>query len=58
VGKAEGKRQLGKPRDRLVDNIKMYLGDIGWGGIDWSHLAQDRDQRRDLVNAVMNHRIP
>jgi hypothetical protein len=40
-----------------VDNIKMDLGEIGWGGVDWIGLAQDRDRRRALVNAVMNLRV-
>jgi hypothetical protein len=44
VGKPEGKRPLGRPRRRWVDNIKMYLREIGWGGMDWIGLAQDRDQ--------------
>jgi hypothetical protein len=46
VGKLEGKRPLGRPRRRWVDNIKMVLREIGWGGIDWIVLAQDRDQWR------------
>jgi hypothetical protein len=58
VGKLEGKRPLGRPRRRWVDNIKMDLGDIGWGGRDWIELAQDRDQWRALVNTVMNLRVP
>jgi hypothetical protein len=41
-----------------VDNIKMDLGEIGWDGRDWIELAQDRDQWRDLVNTVMNLRVP
>jgi hypothetical protein len=58
VGKAEGKRPLGKPRCRWWDNIRMNLGEIGWGGMDWVDLAQDRDQWRALVNTVMNLRVP
>jgi hypothetical protein len=58
VGKPEGKRPLGRPRRRCVDNIKMYLLKIGWGGVDWIGLAQDRDKWRVLVNAVMNLRVP
>jgi hypothetical protein len=58
VGKPEGKRPLGKPRRRLVDNIKMDRGEIGWEGRDWIELAQDRDQWRALVNTVMNLRVP
>jgi hypothetical protein len=44
VGKPEGKRPLGKPRRRCVDSIKIDLRVIGWGGMDWTDLAQDRDQ--------------
>jgi hypothetical protein len=44
VGKPEGKRQLGRPRRRWVDSIKIYLREIGWDGMDWIDLAQDRDQ--------------
>jgi hypothetical protein len=58
VGKPEGKTSLGKPRCRLEDNIKMDLRDIRWGGVDWIHLAQDRDQWRALVNMVMSRRVP
>jgi hypothetical protein len=56
VGKPEGKRPLGRPRRRWVDNIKMDLREIGWDGMDWIGLAQDRDQWRALVNMVMNLR--
>jgi hypothetical protein len=56
VGKPEGRRPLGRPRRRWVDNIKMDLLEIGWGGVDWIGLAQDRDKWRALVNAVMNLR--
>jgi hypothetical protein len=56
--KPEGKRPLGRPRSRWVDNIKMDLIEIGWGGMDWIDLAQDRDQWRALLNTVMNLRIP
>jgi hypothetical protein len=58
VGKPEGKRPLGRPRRRWVDNIKMALLEIGWGGVDWIGLAQDRDKWRALVNAVLNLRVP
>jgi hypothetical protein len=58
VGKPEGKRPLGISRRRWVDNIKMDLRDIDWGGMDWIDLAQDRDQWRVLVNTVMNLRVP
>jgi hypothetical protein len=53
VGEPEGKRPLGKPRRRWED-----LRDIGWSGMDWIDLAQDRDQWRALVNTVMNIRVP
>jgi hypothetical protein len=58
VGKPEGKRPLGRPRRRWVDNIEMDLLEIGWGGVDWIGLAQDSDKWRALVNAVMNIRVP
>jgi hypothetical protein len=53
-----GKRPLGRPRRRWVDNIKMDLVGVGWGDVDWIGLAQDRDKWRALVNAVMNLRVP
>jgi hypothetical protein len=56
--KPEGKRPLGRPRRRWEDNIKMDLVEVGCGGMDWIELAQDRDRRRALVNAVMNLRVP
>jgi hypothetical protein len=46
VGKPEGKRELGRPRHRWEDGIKMDLREIGWGGVEWIHLAQDRDRWR------------
>jgi hypothetical protein len=58
VGNPEGRRPLGRPRRRWVDNIKMDLLEIGWGGVDWSDLDLDRDSWRALVNAVMNLRVP
>jgi transcription termination factor 2 len=58
VGKSEGKRPLGRPRRRWVDNIQMDLREIGWDGMDWIDLAQDRDQWRALLNTVMNPRVP
>jgi hypothetical protein len=58
VGRPDGKRPLGRPRRRWVDNIKMYLREIGWDGMGWIDLAQDRDQWRVLVNTVMNLRVP
>jgi hypothetical protein len=56
VGKPEGKRPLWRPRRRWEDNIKMKLQEIGCG--DWIDLAQNRDSSRELVNAVMNLRVP
>jgi hypothetical protein len=58
VGKPEGKRPLGRPRRRWVDNIKTGLREIGWDDMDWIDLAQDRDQWRALANTVMNFRVP
>jgi hypothetical protein len=58
VGNPEGKRPLGRPRRRWVDNIKVDLREIGWIGMDWIDLAQDRDQWRALVNAAMNLWVP
>jgi hypothetical protein len=54
VGKPEGKRPLGTPRYTWLDDIKMDLREIGWGGMDWIDLAQDRDQLRAVVITVMN----
>jgi hypothetical protein len=58
VGKPEGKRPLGITRRRWVNNIKMYLREIGGDGMGWIDLAQDRDQWRALVNTVMNLPVP
>jgi hypothetical protein len=58
VGRPEGRRPLGRPRRRWVDNIKVDLREIGWAGVDWVVLAQDRDHWRALVNTVMNLRVP
>jgi hypothetical protein len=58
VGKPEGKRPLGRPRRRRIDNIKMDFLEIGWGGVDWIGLAQDRYRWRALVNSEMNLRVP
>jgi len=58
VGKPEGRKPLGRPRCRWVDNIRMDLQEVGFGCMNWIGLAQDRDRRRALVSAVMNLRIP
>jgi hypothetical protein len=58
VGKLEGKRLLGRPRHRWVDNIRMDLGEVGWDDMDWIGLAQDRNRWRALVNSVLNLRVP
>jgi len=58
VGKLEGRRSLGRPRRRWVDNIRMNLQEMGCGNMDCVGLAQDRDRRRTLVSAVMNLRVP
>jgi len=56
--KPEGRRSLGRPRHRWVDNIRMDLQEVGCGYMDWIGLAQDRDRWRTLVSAVMNLRVP
>jgi len=56
--KPEGRRPLGRPRRRWVDNIRMDLQEVGCGYMDWIGLAQDRDSWRTLVSAIMNLRIP
>jgi hypothetical protein len=58
VGKPEGRRPLGRPRHRWEDNIKMTFREVGWRGMDWINLAQDRDRWRALVNTVMNLWVP
>jgi hypothetical protein len=58
VGKLEGKRPLGRPRCRWVDNIEMDLGEIGCGGVDWICLDQYRDKWRTLVNMLINLQLP
>jgi hypothetical protein len=58
LGKPEGKRPLGRSRRRRVHNIKMDLREIGWDGMDWIDLTQDRDEWRALVNTVMNLQVP
>jgi hypothetical protein len=57
-GKPEGKRPLGRPRCRLVDNIMMDLAEIGSGDLGWIGLAQDRCKGRALVNSVGNFQVP
>ena len=57
LGKPEGRRPLGRPRRRWVDNIRMDLQEMGCGYMDWIRLAQDRDRWRTLVSAVMNRRV-
>jgi hypothetical protein len=58
VGKPDGKRSLGRPRRRWEDNIKKDLQEVGWGGIDWMELSQNRDRWRALVIAVMELWVP
>ena len=58
VGKPEGRRLLGRPRYRWVDNIRMDLQEVGCGGMDWIELTQDRNRWQALVNAVMNLWVP
>ena len=58
VGKQEGKRPLGRPRHRWVDNIRTDLQEVGCGYMEWIGLAQDRDRWRTLVSAVMNVWVP
>jgi hypothetical protein len=58
VGKPEGRRPLGRPRHRWLDNIRMDLVQVGWSDVDWIGLAQDRGRWRALVNSVLNLRVP
>jgi hypothetical protein len=58
VPKHEGKMLLGRSRNRWEGKIRMDLREIGWEGVDWLHVAQNRDQWRAVVNTVMNFRIP
>jgi hypothetical protein len=58
VGNPEGKRPLGRPRRRWVDNIRMDLGEVGWGDVDWNGLFKDRNRWRAVVNSVLNIRVP
>jgi hypothetical protein len=58
VGKPEGKRPVGRPRRRWVVNIRIDLGEVGWGDVDWICLAKDRNRWRALVNSVLSLRVP
>jgi hypothetical protein len=58
VRKPEGRRPLGRPRRRWLNNIGMDLVEVGWGDVDWIGLAQDRDRWRALVNSVLKLRFP
>jgi hypothetical protein len=58
VEKPEGKRPLGRPRHKWVDNIRMDLGEVGWDDVDWIGLAQDRNRWRAIPNSVLNLRVP
>jgi hypothetical protein len=58
VGKPEGRRPLERPRSRWLDNIRMHLVEVGWGDVDWTGLAQDRERWRSLVNSVLNLQVP
>jgi hypothetical protein len=58
VLKPEGKRPLGRPRLRWVDNIRTELGEVGWGDVDWIGQAKDRNRWRAVVNSVLNLRVP
>jgi hypothetical protein len=58
AGKPKGRRPLGRPRSRWVDNIMMDLGGVRWDGVDWIGLTEDRNKWRALVNSVMNFRVP
>jgi hypothetical protein len=58
VGKPDGKRPLGRPRRRWVDNIRMDIGEVGWGDVDWIGMAQDRNRWRAVVNSVLNLQVP
>jgi hypothetical protein len=58
VRNPEGKRSLGRPRRKLVVNNKMYLRELGYGGMEWIDLSKDREQLRAVANEVMNLRVP
>jgi hypothetical protein len=57
MGKSEEKKPLGRPRRRRLDNNEMDVRQIGWGVIDWIHMAQDREERRALVNTEMDLQV-
>jgi hypothetical protein len=58
VGRPDGKRPFGSPRRRWEDNIKMARQEVGWVGMGWIAVAQDKDRCRAVLNAVMNLRVP
>jgi hypothetical protein len=58
VGKSEGRRPLGRPRHRWVDNIRMDVVEVEWSEVGWIDLAQDRNRWRALVNSILNLRVP
>jgi hypothetical protein len=58
VGRPERRSPLERPRGRWKDNIKINFQEVGWEGVDWIDIAQDRDRWRTLVNAVMNLQVP
>jgi hypothetical protein len=58
VGRPDGKSPLGRPKHRWDDNIKISIQEVGWGGVDWIDMAQDRDSWQAVVNVVMNIRVP
>jgi hypothetical protein len=58
VGKPEGKKPLGRPRRRWVDNIRIGLREVGWSDVDWIGLAKDRNRWRAVVNSELNLQVP
>jgi hypothetical protein len=58
VGRLEGKKPCGRPRHRLDDNIRRYLQEMGWGGLDWIHLVRDSVRWLVLANVIMNLWVP
>jgi hypothetical protein len=58
VRKPEGKRPLGRPRRRWVNNIRMDFGEVGWGDVDWNGPAKDKNRWRAVVNSVLNLQVP